>query len=409
MMNSLKRHLRELGLTEYETNAYLTLLEKGMLTASECSASSGVPRPRCYDVLRSLMEKGLVKMEPGRPTKYAVIPPEAGLRNLYRNYKEKVERDLDAKEKSVKLLLTQLTQIYNRETLENIEEYVWVTKEELSPLTYVEILNDASTMFYIVTPYSESIDKEIYFYNSLLNALDRGLDIKLIQPISGTVNFSAYDELISRGMEIRHVLNPHGFFSISDSGVSIRLIKNKQYVGSVRIKDDFTRETFIDYFIKIWTSGKPYQQMKKLYNDIDIDDFDFKIELPRNARIHYYDEDQNKGYVEFYIPLRRARGYISVFWGLDIDKPLREIINSTLEKIRIANVQISKIKDLRKMRIIEGRWKNLVLGTGPIKYTIIDRRFGSYILVQAVNAGEDRDIEREAMIALDLIAKTFRP
>ncbi len=408
-MNSLKRHLRELGLTEYETNAYLTLLEKGMLTASECSASSGVPRPRCYDVLRSLMEKGLVKMEPGRPTKYAVIPPEIGLRNLYKNYKEKVERELETKEKSVRLLSAQLSQIYSREILENIEEYVWVSKEELNPLTYVEILNEASTMFYIVTPYSESIDKERHFYNSLIDALDRGIEIKLIQPISGIVNFNAYDKLVSRGMEIKHILNPRGFFSISDTGVSIRLIKNKQYVGSVRIKDDFTRETFIDYFKKIWATGKPYEDMKKLYQSISINDFEFKINFPQNAKIHYYEESPNGGYVEFYIPLRRAKGYISIFWGVDVDKPLREIINSTLEKIRIADVQISKIRDMRKTKVVEGRWKNLVLGTGPIKYTIMENDYNSYILVQAVNAEEDREIEREAMIALDLIAKTFKP
>ena len=408
-MKALKRHLRELGLTEYETNAYLTLLEKGMLTASECSASSGVPRPRCYDVLRSLMEKGLVKMEPGRPTRYAVNPPDIGLRNLYKNYKDSVERELETKERSVRLLSSQLSQIYNREMLDNIEEYVWVSKEEFNPLSYVEMLNEASSMFYIVTPYSESIDREKHFYRSLIDALRRGLEIKLIQPISGIVNFASYDRLVNERMQIRHILNPCGFFSISDDGVSIRLIKNKQYVGSVRIKDDFTKEMFLDYFMKVWSSGKPYEEMKKLYKSIDLNSFDFKIDLPQNAKIHYYEESKGEGYVEFYIPLHRARGYISVFWGLDVNKPLRQIINSTLEKIRIADVQIGKIKDFRKIKIAEGRWKTLVLGTGPIKYIIMERKYENYILVQAVNAEEDREIEKEAMIALDLIAKTFKP
>ena len=408
-MKALKRHLRELGLTEYETNAYLTLLEKGMLTASKCSASSGVPRPRCYDVLRSLMEKGLVKMEPGRPTRYAVNPPEIGLRNLYKNYKENMERELETKERSVRLLSSQLSQIYNRETLDNIEEYVWVSKEDFNPLSYVEMLSEASSMFYIVTPYSESIDREKHFYTTLLNALKRGLEIKLIQPISGIVNFTSYDKLVDEGMQIKHILNPYGFFSISDDGVSIRLIKNKQYVGSVRIKDDFTKHMFMDYFMKVWDSGKPYKEMKKLYKSIDVNSFNFKINLPQNARIHYYEETDHEGYVEFYIPLRKARGYLSVFWGVNLDKPLKQIINGTLEKIRIADVQIGRIKDLRKTKIAEGRWKNLVLGTGPIKYTIMERNYENYILVQAINAEEDREIEREAMIALDIIAKTFNP
>ena len=177
----------------------------------------------------------------------------------------------------------------------------------------------------------------------------------------------------------------------------------------MRIKDDFTKEMFLDYFKKIWASGKSYEEMKKLYRSINMNSFDFKIKLPKNASIHYYEEDKNSGYVEFYIPLNKAKGYISVFWGMNMDKSLREIINSTLEKIRIADVQIGKVKDFRKTKIVEGRWKNLALGTGPIKYTIMKREYENYILVEAINAGENREIEKEAIIALNLIAKTFKP
>ena len=119
-MDVIRRYLKELGLTQYETDAYMVLLEKGLLTATECSAASGVPRPRCYDVLRSLMEKGLVRMEPGRPVKYSAIPPDIGLINLFKGYKENVERDLEAKERSMKFLLDQLSQVYTGEEYGNI-------------------------------------------------------------------------------------------------------------------------------------------------------------------------------------------------------------------------------------------------------------------------------------------------
>ncbi len=407
-MDVIRRYLKELGLTQYETDAYLVLLEKGMLTATECSAASGVPRPRCYDVLRSLMEKGLVRMEPGRPTKYTAIPPEVGLTNLFKNYKEYIERDIETKNRNIQFLSEQLAQLYTKESFENVEEYVWVSKEELNPLSHVEILRDVKSIFYLVTPYSESIDSEGEFYESLVSALRRKVKIKLIQPISGIVNFQAYDYLISGGMEIRHLLNPRGFFSISDDGVFIRLIKNKRYVGSVRIKDDFTRETFLDYFNRIWEHSIPYKEMKKLYKNARIEGFEFRMNLPKKARVHYLESTDDEGYIEFYIPLVNARGYISVFWKKGIKRDIEMLVNDTLEKIRVASIQMGEVKNKGIMQIVEGRWKNLVLGTGPIKYRILYKGDRTYIIVEAVNADENREIEKEAMITLDLITDTFK-
>ncbi|NPA74826.1 MAG: TrmB family transcriptional regulator [Euryarchaeota archaeon] len=406
-MDVIGRYLKELGLTQYEADAYIAILEKGLLTATECSAASGVPRPRCYDVLRSLMEKGLVRMEPGRPVRYSAIPPNIGLLNLYKTYQQNVKRDLESKERTLKFLLDNLSQVYTKGNYGNIEEYVWVSKEDLNPLSHLEILRDVKTMFYLITPYSESIDSESEFYNALLDALSRGVKIKLIQPISGTVNFQAYDYLIAHGMEIKHMLNPRGFFSISDEEVFIRLIKDKKYVGSVRIRDEFTRETLLDYFNRVWEHGKDYKEMKELYRRVRPEDFEFTMNLPSKARIHYVEIDEKEGYVEFYIPLINAKGYISVFWFEENAGTVEELINKTSEKIRAASVQLGEIKSTGTMKIVEGRWKNLVLGSGPIKYRIMGRGNKIYLIVEGINAGERRDVEREAMIALDLIADTF--
>jgi hypothetical protein len=262
-------------------------------------------------------------------------------------------------------------------------------------------------MFYLITPYSESIDSETEFYNALLDALARGVKIKLIQPISGTVNFQAYDYLIAHGMEIKHMLNPRGFFSISDEEVFIRLIKDKKYVGSVRIRDEFTRETLLDYFNRVWEHGRDYSEMKSLYQRVRPEDFEFTMNLPSKARVHYVEIDGNEGYVEFYVPLINAKGYISVFWFDKNAGTIDELINKTSEKIRAASVQLGKVKSAGTMKVVDGRWKNLVLGSGPIKYRIMGRNDRIYLIIEAVNAGERREVEREAMIALDLIADTF--
>jgi predicted transcriptional regulator len=59
--------LKELGLTEYETAAYLALVEGGQISASDVSSRSKVPYSRIYDVLGRLEEKAFIQVQRGRP------------------------------------------------------------------------------------------------------------------------------------------------------------------------------------------------------------------------------------------------------------------------------------------------------------------------------------------------------
>lgn len=67
--------LREMGLNAYETDAYITLLEGGQMTAMEISREAPVPYSKIYEVLNSLKEKGWVKSTESRPFKYYPVPP----------------------------------------------------------------------------------------------------------------------------------------------------------------------------------------------------------------------------------------------------------------------------------------------------------------------------------------------
>jgi sugar-specific transcriptional regulator TrmB len=74
-----KKVLREVGLTEYETRAYLILLERGVMTASEVSEHGGVPYSKVYETLNSLERKGWVEVERGRPSRYFPKAPSEAL------------------------------------------------------------------------------------------------------------------------------------------------------------------------------------------------------------------------------------------------------------------------------------------------------------------------------------------
>ena len=76
--------LRRLGLNQYEAQAYLALCLTKSGTAGELAENAELPRPRVYDVLEKLQEKGFVALKPGRPVQYAPIGLDEALKTVKR-------------------------------------------------------------------------------------------------------------------------------------------------------------------------------------------------------------------------------------------------------------------------------------------------------------------------------------
>jgi hypothetical protein len=84
-MADLNAHIRglvELGLSRYEAKAYLTLIQRESYVASELAVATGIPRPRIYDVLNSLISRGVVLDLPGPVTRYVGRDPLAAVDRL---------------------------------------------------------------------------------------------------------------------------------------------------------------------------------------------------------------------------------------------------------------------------------------------------------------------------------------
>lgn len=95
-------NLRDLGLSEYEANAYRALLETGPATAKELSEVSGVPMGRIYDVLGTIESQHLVRSQAAsRPKKYAAVEPETALDRLLEDRKRELAEKADQYESVV--------------------------------------------------------------------------------------------------------------------------------------------------------------------------------------------------------------------------------------------------------------------------------------------------------------------
>jgi sugar-specific transcriptional regulator TrmB len=123
---ALERRLGNLGLTSYEAKAYVALTRRDSSTAAQVARLSGVPRQRIYDVLASLVERGLASARPGQSVKYAATAPELAIEALIAQRRQA----LAALERDASALIEELTPAYE------------AGRQQTDPLEYIEVLRD---------------------------------------------------------------------------------------------------------------------------------------------------------------------------------------------------------------------------------------------------------------------------
>jgi sugar-specific transcriptional regulator TrmB len=112
--------LEGLGLTGTEVKAYVALLEKGAMTASEISSAARIPYSKVYESLGTLHQKGWIEEQRSRPVLFTAKPPEAALDE------HRTKSDSERRERE-QLALKELTGIYQtRDRPERPE--IWILR-----------------------------------------------------------------------------------------------------------------------------------------------------------------------------------------------------------------------------------------------------------------------------------------
>jgi len=244
-----KKVLHEVGLTEYETRAYLILLERGVMTASEVSEHGGIPYSKVYETLNSLERKGWVEVERGRPSRYFPKAPSESL--------EAARLQLEDMVNSWKhVVLGELQPLYEkRELMEKPD--MWILRGEFSIMAKLkEMLDVAKSELLIAVPVFAKtfVDASI----SLLGQVrDTGVDVKIM--VAGDWNEK---ELASLG-DARVRDNLFGGGVIVDGKEALLFLgeadTKRSYSGLLVIWSNhiglvkFARE----YFQLLWDTAKP--------------------------------------------------------------------------------------------------------------------------------------------------------
>jgi len=121
--------LKSIGLTEYESKAYVALLRYGTLTADKISEMASIPLPRVYDTITELQRKGFVLVSKTRPKVFKAVPAATALERYTETHNKRMVSQLDALKMRVKEVSVMLTHIEPELAINDESSGIWSTQK----------------------------------------------------------------------------------------------------------------------------------------------------------------------------------------------------------------------------------------------------------------------------------------
>lgn len=178
--------LKEFGLTDYETRAFVALTINGISSAKEISDKTSIPYSRIYDILLNLESQGWVKVHQGRPMMYQAERPVVVAKIAKKQLEEKYKRIESA-------LIDKLEPLYGNEK-EIDTTPIWILKGDVNVKISELFENSKKSIRILFTnPNEELLDT---FFENLINASTRKIDLEMVIP----EDFNPKDKKIWRKM-----------------------------------------------------------------------------------------------------------------------------------------------------------------------------------------------------------------
>lgn len=168
----MQQELMKIGLTEYESKVYETLVMEGDLTGGKVSKLSEVPQGKVYVVLQALIEKGFVSVTPLKPKIFRAKDP----RNAVPSFLDQKIKDLILLKESVPQQLRKTTLPQQRELSEQI--HVLGSKKS-TYTTIAELTSNAKKEIKHVFTFETKAESLIYL-DLLKESIKRGVQVKII-------------------------------------------------------------------------------------------------------------------------------------------------------------------------------------------------------------------------------------
>lgn len=245
----MEQELEKLGLSKYESLAYLTLFREGTLTGNRLSKLSGIPQGKVYDTIYRLSEKGFISIMNSKPKLFKAIKPEIALKQFIskkREFLEELEKELSKK-------IVSLGNFAKTES--ETDERVSIFKGKKNAF--------APTQF-IMSQATKSIDMMFTFevlrsYTTriLMEKKKHGIKIRILA--TKKINKSWIKDFIKKGLNVRYYPVEEIRIFIKDKEESVIQIVNPKNLFdrvNILIQSKELSKALTDYFDKVWEKAE---------------------------------------------------------------------------------------------------------------------------------------------------------
>lgn len=245
--------LEEFGLSKYEARAYVTLITKGTISASEVAYYSELPRTKVYPVLLKLQQKKLAMLSKSKPIMCTAIAPEDAFDGIVHEQINKVE--------AMNALVSKLKKI-NEESKKarGTEEKRYFHLHQNYVVNQLRMMIDGvkSSIHIMTDSWGLSILAECK--DGLLSVLRRNVEVRLIVPtqVIGGESFRA----IPDGVKIRTSEICQNCFIFDDT--ELLLIDNTNGKGAVFSDTDILGSNQTKLFSQIWKTALKIDNLSEL-------------------------------------------------------------------------------------------------------------------------------------------------
>jgi sugar-specific transcriptional regulator TrmB len=231
---------KKIGLGNNEAKIYFTLIKLGPCMAGRIAKESNIDRSACYDSLKALLKKGLIK--------YVI---EANIKKYSANSPQRIIDFLKEKEEMIEKILPQLNNLYKEES-ERAQVLMYKGYRGIRSV-FLDILKDAKGKENLVIDSSGLFTKKMPFFAP---HFVKGLEKNKVQ----------VRQLVKRSKELypsKTTKMKYYSESFKDTIVTTNIYGNKIAIilwtdvpEAIVIKNKSAADSYKDYFEILWKQAK---------------------------------------------------------------------------------------------------------------------------------------------------------
>jgi sugar-specific transcriptional regulator TrmB len=260
--DELTRLLVALGLTHNESRVYLAMLGAVEVTAAEAASRAGVPRPKVYEALQGLEERGFCRSSGARVRSHAAVDPRTALQGWLRHRDHERSALAERDQAHVETLTRALPTLAAAPQVEIPDFIEAVSGRVPTSQLLEEVMSRAKASLYemlqppFIQPRTRWNVKEI-------EALDRGVDVRVVYTAEALADRRRYVPLLEAGASLRVAERLPMKLLIRDDAEALISLRDTstgvQSVTTARVNHPDLVAPLHTLFEQVWSEARPIE------------------------------------------------------------------------------------------------------------------------------------------------------